>query len=342
MKQFTTKCLKRYASLAFVIVAILAIVLGSFLYLNSQPLYQGKVESLNVGVSNVEPSFLIYVAQYQKYFAANGLNVSIIQYDSGLSIANSLLKGELDIGASSEFVFAGKIMGNASIRTVGVIDRFFNEYLVARTDKGINSILDLTSKTIGVPLGTSTEFHLVRFLELNSMSLSQVKLVNYPSTQIPLALSNGTVDAVIAWQPHINTIKSLLPNATVMWSAQNQQATYWTAYCSNNWSLTHSEIIIRFLNALSQAENYVNNNLNESQTIMKNLGSFSDEYIQEVWSNHKYSLSLDQSFVATMRDESRWQISNNRTNATSVPNFIDYIYFGGLEAVQPESINIVR
>jgi ABC-type nitrate/sulfonate/bicarbonate transport system substrate-binding protein len=183
---------------------------------------------------------------------------------------------------------------------------------------------------------------LVRFLELNSMSLSQVKLVNYPSTQIPLALSNGTVDAVIAWQPHINTIKSLLPNATVMWSAQNQQATYWTAYCSNNWSLTHSEIIIRFLNALSQAENYVNNNLNESQTIMKNLGSFSDEYIQEVWSNHKYSLSLDQSFVATMRDESRWQISNNRTNATLVPNFIDYIYFGGLEAVQPESINIVR
>jgi ABC-type nitrate/sulfonate/bicarbonate transport system substrate-binding protein len=335
MNQFTSRSIKRHALIATVVV-------GSFLYLNSQPLYLGKVESLKVGVSNVEPSFLIYVAQHQKYFAANGLNVSIIQYDIGLNVANSLLKGELDIATSSEYVFAGKIMGNASICTVGVIDRFYNEYLVARTDKGINSILDLTGKTMGVPLGTSAEFHLVRFLELNSISLSQVKLVNYSPTQMPVALSNGTFDAVITWQPHINTIENLLPNSTVMRSTQNQQATYWTAYCSNNWALMHPEIIVRFLNALSQAENYVNMNLYESQTIMKNLGSFSDEYIKEVWSNHKYSLSLDQSFVATMRDESRWQISNNRTNATSVPNFIDYIYFGGLEAVQPNSINIVR
>jgi hypothetical protein len=59
MKQFTTKCLKHYASIAVVIVALLTIVLGSFLYLNSQPLYLGKVETLKVGVSNVEPSFLI-------------------------------------------------------------------------------------------------------------------------------------------------------------------------------------------------------------------------------------------------------------------------------------------
>jgi NitT/TauT family transport system substrate-binding protein len=61
-----------------------------------------------------------------------------------------------------------------------------------------------------------------------------------------------------------------------------------------------------------------------------------------VWKQNQFSLSLDQSLILAMQDESRWLISNNLTNATSIPNFQNYIYIGGLNSVKPQSVNIIR
>ena len=58
--------------------------------------------------------------------------------------------------------------------------------------------------------------------------------------------------------------------------------------------------------------------------------SISDAYADKVWSQNQFSLSLDQSLLLAMQDEAQWLISNNLTNATVVPNFIDYMYVDGL------------
>jgi NitT/TauT family transport system substrate-binding protein len=42
-----------------------------------------------------------------------------------------------------------------------------------------------------------------------------------------------------------------------------------------------------------------------------------------------------------MQDEARWLINNNLTTATSVPNFLNYVYVDGLKSVSPESVNII-
>jgi NitT/TauT family transport system substrate-binding protein len=43
-----------------------------------------------------------------------------------------------------------------------------------------------------------------------------------------------------------------------------------------------------------------------------------------------------------MEDEARWMIKNNLTTEKTVPDFLDYIYVDGLEAVKPEVVSIVR
>ncbi len=43
-----------------------------------------------------------------------------------------------------------------------------------------------------------------------------------------------------------------------------------------------------------------------------------------------------------MEDEARWIIKNNLTTEKTVPNFSDYIYEAGLEAIKPEAVNIIR
>jgi NitT/TauT family transport system substrate-binding protein len=43
-----------------------------------------------------------------------------------------------------------------------------------------------------------------------------------------------------------------------------------------------------------------------------------------------------------MEDEARWRIENNLTDKTAVPNYLDFMYFGGLQAVKPEAITAIR
>ena len=60
------------------------------------------------------------------------------------------------------------------------------------------------------------------------------------------------------------------------------------------------------------------------------------------WQEGTFDLFLDQSLIATLEDQARWAIKNNLTNATKIPNYLDYIYIDALEAVKPEAVTIIR
>jgi len=235
MIQINIRPLKRFSIILTVIVLILAVVLGSFLYLNSQRGYVGNVESLIVGMEPNQVNLLVYVAENQRYFAANGLNVTIKDYASGSAAVNGLLNGEVNVATSTEFVVANNALANQSIQTFGVIDKFLQIYIVGNKDRGIENVTDLAGKKVGLSVQTASEFYLGRFLELNGMNLDQISLVNVTPSQVEDALENGTVDAVVAWQPYVGAIENRLGNSTVMWDAQSGQAAFDCAVSTNNW-----------------------------------------------------------------------------------------------------------
>ena len=45
--------------------------------------------------------------------------------------------------------------------------------------------------------------------------------------------------------------------------------------------------------------------------------------------------------LRSIQDEAQWLISNQLTNATTVPNFINYVYEDGLKSVKPGAVNII-
>ena len=57
---------------------------------------------------------------------------------------------------------------------------------------------------------------------------------------------------------------------------------------------------------------------------------------------NQFFLSLDQSLIVAMEDEARWMIINNLTTEKQVPDFLDYIYMNGLEAVNPNAVDIIQ
>jgi ABC-type nitrate/sulfonate/bicarbonate transport system substrate-binding protein len=321
---------------------VVAIVLSSFVYLNSQKPYTGNVESIAIGMVPNENSALIYVAQNQQYFIDNGLNVTLKNYISVGTAIGGLLNGGVNVSLSSDYVLVTSILTNASVSTFGTISKGESVYLVGRTDRGINNISDLKGKTIGVALGTAGEFYLGTFLQSNGIELNQVTEVNVPLGQSTSALANGTVDAVESVQPYISTIQNQLGNRAISWSVQSNQPYYVDAVCLRSWAAAHPDLIVRFLKAMIQAQNYISNNQNNAMSIVENKLNYTNSYIATVWPYFQFSVSLDQSQIVAMQNEAQWAISNNLTSATQVPTFINYVYTDGLSTVNPDAVNIIK
>lgn len=70
--------------------------------------------------------------------------------------------------------------------------------------------------------------------------------------------------------------------------------------------------------------------------------NFDATYTEIIWPRYQFSLSLDQSLITAMEDESRWMIKNNLTNEKTVPNFMNHIYVDALKAIRPEGVKIIR
>ncbi len=337
----TTK--KRNLIVIAVAILVVAIVLSSFVYLNSQKPYSGKMESISVAFSPFESVTLFWVAFNQNFFSQNGLNVTSQIYTTGAAALNGVVNGEDEIVVgTTEFPLAASVLNGNRISTIASISKSEFIYIIGRSDRGIHDVSDLKGKTIGVAFGTIAQFYLGRFLDLNSMSLQDINLVNLKtSAEWVDAVVNGSIDAVATAQPTADLAKDGLGNNAVVWSIQSNQPLYAQAIASDEWITSHPELVNRFLKSLLQAEDFIINHPAEAKAILKNQMNFSDAYVDKAWSQNQFSLSLDQSLIVAMRDEAQWLINNNLTNATTTPNFINYINTNGLNSVKPGAVNII-
>ena len=329
----------------FAIIVIGTVILGAvvLLSLRAPQSYTGKMESIAIGTPFNESSTLIYIAENQHFFAANGLNVILRDYDFGALALNSMLRGEVDIALATEFPLVRKALEKEKVRTIGSIGKFEFVYLVGRKDRGIEKVSDLKGKRIATALKTIAEFHLGRYLNLHGMSLKEITLIDLQkSTQLIDAVVNGDTDAIVTQHPYVAVAEERLGANGVVWPVQSGQAMFSPLICRDEWITNHPELVIRLLKSLTQAEAYAVNHPVEAEAILQKRLNFKSSYVKTVWLRNQFSLSLDQSLIAAMEDEARWMIKNNLTREKTVPDFINYIYTNGLKAVKPEAVKIIR
>lgn len=331
--------LKRFALPVLASIGALTMLSGSWACGGD---YSGKVESISIGTTISEVNSLILIAQEQGYFTGNGLNVTNKIYPSGVAALDGMFNHEVDIATGSEFAFAGQVLAGKDVRAMSVISRSSGEYLVARVDRGINTLADIKGKTIGVPLGSRPEFALDRFLLFQRIGRSEVTLVNVPVNRSADALVNGEVDAVALWQPYIDNIKKRMGDTVVIWDVQEDQPSYTLITSTKEWTDKNPALVVRLLKSLLQAEDYVIANPGEARVLVQQKLNYNSAYFNSVWHDYRFSVTLSQALVVALEDQARWIISNNLASEKQTPDFVKFIYIDGLKAVKPEAVNIIR
>ena len=294
--------------------------------------------------SPFESTALVWIAEDQRFFARNGLDVVLRKYDAGVSALDGMINGEADIAVgTNEFPLVGRALQKAGIRTVGSIAKSEFIYIIGRKDRGIEKVSDLKGKRVGTTFRTIAEFYLGRFLELNGMNMQDMVVVDLKTPEEWVnAVVNGDIDAVATAQPYANSAGEGLGTNAVVWSAQSSQPLYTQVIATNEWITRNPGLVTRFLKSLAQAEEYAIRNPAEAKAIVQKRLNLDAAYMETVWSQNQFSLSLDQSLITAMESEARWMIASNLTSEKQVPDFLDYIYEDALKTVKPEAVSIIR
>ncbi len=303
-----------------------------------------KADSIVVAWSPFEQTALLWIAEDRHFFEANGLNVTLRKYDSGVGSLDGMLKGEANITVGvTEFPTVGGVLQKKRIRTIGSIAKTEQIYLVGRKDRGIENVSDLRGKRVGTTSRTIAHFYLGRFLELHGMNMQDITLVEVktPAEWVD-AVVKGDIDAVATSQPYANSARERLGTNAVVWPAQGGQLLFGLIISTDEWITKHPDLESRLLKSLAQAEEYAIHNPAGAKAIVQKRLNLDAAYMETVWSKDQFSLTLDESLILAMEDEARWMIRNNLTAEKNIPDFLDYIDEGGLRAVKPDAVNIIR
>jgi ABC-type nitrate/sulfonate/bicarbonate transport system substrate-binding protein len=323
-------------------LAILAGILGSVYGIWScAQASNPEIQTITIGSSLNETNSLLFIADDLGYFPGNNLNVVLKRYDSGVEAVDSLLKSEVDLATCSEFVLVRNILNNQDLEAITVIDKFQITYLVGRTDIAVKTLADLKGKRIGITGHTSDEFYLSRFLELNGIPSKDLTLVNIKRAESIDALINGLVDAVACIEPQASEIKRRLSGQVQVWPIQSGQPGNLVMISNRVWLNAHPDAAFRLIKSIVQAEQYLETHPEQAKAIIQRRLQYEEVYFNQVWGEHDFSLSLDQSLILGMEDQARWMISDNQTLKNTMPDFLDHIYIDALKAVKPEAFKII-
>ncbi len=286
--------------------------------------YTGPVDNITLAAAEYLTGVLVYVAEEQGYFEKNGLDVTINGYGSGKTCADALIAGEADISTSAGNVFVSNSFEHIDLRVLGTVATKQVKELVARKDKGITTTDDLIGKRIGVTKKSGAEFQLGVFLTLKGLSQQDVELVDLKPSEMHEAISNGDVDAVFVWDPYLYEIKKELGENVVSW--HGGEDFYFLLITKENWIKNNPAAAERFMKSLLEAEDYIKDNPEESKEFAKDRFDYDSDYIDYSWPKQEFAVILTQAMLITFEEQTRWRIEHGLTDATKVPNYLDYTH----------------
>jgi NitT/TauT family transport system substrate-binding protein len=304
-------------------------------------MYTEPVEVITSGTVR-EYSALSIIAQDRGYFRENNLDVRLKEYSSGPPAVAAMLAGEIDTATAADFVGVSNSFKNEDLRILATQLRADSFFLVVRADHNIAAPNDLKGKKIGVTNKTAGEFYLGQFLVLNQLDNKDVNISYHTPDEMVDKLISGALDAIVTFDPHVNRTQTSLGDKASVWSPQGDQKLSTLLYGTGKLVKKRPEAVKRYLQAIVQAETFVQNNDTAAQKIVARYLGYDDAYMQTLWSRLAIDVSLGQDLLISMEDQARWAIDNNIVSNSNVPDYFRLVYFDGLEAVKPDGITIIR
>jgi len=327
------------------LILALVVIVGVVMYRYDFPFSKKDVDQ--VGKVSIAASLTlspapIWIAYDKGFFRQEGVDASIKQYSSGKTTTEAMLKGEVDLSASAEFLAVKKSFKHKELRILGTTAFVHQIKLLGLRQHGIEKLSDIKGKRIGVRLGTNGEYFLARLLTLNGMQRKDIKWINLAPQKKLDAMEAGNVDGVLTWPPFVQQIEKHLGDKVVSFDGQPGQDYYYLLLTRKNWIEKNPLIAERVMSALNKAQLWMKENPQQARVYMADKFNIDVQKIEQVLREYRYSISLPQTLLTAMEAENRWLLSLADNQDAAVTNFLELIVFEPLQKASPRDVTIVH
>lgn len=286
----------------------------------------------------------VWVAESKGYFLEEGLNLKIIGFDSGkASLASMLINQDIDISTVAQTPIVIHSFSRSDFVIIAAMNFSDNDVKVLiRQNSGIASPSDLRGKKVGLTMGSTGQFFLDLFLTHNGVLYSEVEAIDFAPSELPQALIDGRVDAIVTWEPHILNAMNHLGKEALLLPSKGLYRVDFYFVTNKDTARNNPEALERFLEAIHLAEQFISENEEEAKDIVSERLGLDRESTALIWRDFSFQLILDQSILRSLEDEARWAIKSNLVDKSDVPNYLNFVYLDALEEVKPEAVTIIR
>lgn len=283
----------------------------------------------------------LLIAEDKGYFKDEGLDVAIDTYDTGQQALEALLAGKADIATVADTPVAQAALDGKQLWIIASYSRVERAVsIVGRRDRGIATFSDLKGKAVGTTPGTIADYFLQSYLINAGVDPKSVEAVNLTPSQYVDSVVSGNVDAVAAAAPQRGMLIEKLGANAVVLDNQSVLPTSMVAAATPALVEADPDVIQRFLRAIIRADQFIQDNPEEAESISADSIGADAVYYQSDWPDYSFEVVLDESLVMSLEEQARWTFASADTTK-AMPNILDFIYADGLKAARPEAVTIV-
>lgn len=324
------------------LIAVLA-VLG-FVYTETRsPAPPVATDKLSIAVSSTPHAALLHLAAAKGFFAAEGLDATLVPVSHGKAAIDLLEQGRIDMAAAAEVPFVISVLNGNQFSIAATVASVSSEMaIVARRDRGIETPRDLIGRRIGATAGTSGEYYLWAFLIRQRIQPGSITLVDVPPGQMTQQLTQGSIDAAATWQPVRFAAESALSENAASFVEPNAYAVTHVVAARTAWLKEHRPAAEKLVRALVRAEAFARDQPEQAMALVAERLKIDAKVLRASWNELDFRVDLLQSQLITLEDEARWAMARGYVPKASLPNFLPHLYLEALLAIEPARVTVVH
>ena len=140
---------------------------------------------------------------------ANGLGgktIDFVRFTSGTEVINAMASGSVDISLNGSSPTAAGYSRGVDLQVIYIYDNI-NDAEALVVNDSITAPQDLIGKTIAVPFGSTTHFHMMFALQQFNIPSADLEVLDMSPPDMVAAWERGDIDGGFVWDPALGRMK---------------------------------------------------------------------------------------------------------------------------------------
>ncbi len=294
----------------------------------------------------------IYVALERELFAAEGLEVELLEHAQGWQSFKAVQEGTLELAMTAALPLAYSIINPRRYSPSGADDFVIladtivslapSGGAVGRRDLGVHKPGDLRGKRVAVPVGTTLDLYFDLLRSSYQLGDANVTVVDLPENRHLAALMAGEVAAIFSFRHTVAEAQHKLGERAALLTSAINFTTNWLLVGRRPFVAGHAEAMRGMLRALDRAAAFIAASPAAGREILIRRSGLSAEAVGRIWGEHQHRIQLPESLARNLETQMRWILRRSGRGGEPVPDLRRHLAPEPMLALWPERVSILR